>query len=499
MGPGLIAVVAALGLLLAVRLAFVRRFPATVGRTTYGHRWHVADIRAAGHRLPVRPSAVLTAGAYTKPFLVHWLASFLPDRSFPTLNRSFPILTGVGFVALVGAVLSTAAVPWPAQAVALAAVVVTPQLVRPDRRANRGFATWPVGHLVGAAALVVLASGVEGGSPVPLVGAAVLGGLVHLTDLTAIQTWGLASLGYVVVEPVTALVVVATVLVTVAASDGRGFRVLFAYAWSIWRQLEGIYRHFGASPRPDVTPRSGLAPVLRSDAAMAILANPFVVAGLATVALSGDPLGVGPLPGLGAWLVAGVVGFAAALAPGLAFLADPDEFLEFLLVPSALLVGHGWTTFGAGYRTFVGLTVVLALVGLALCYLGFRPADDGDDAAWEELVDRLSALDRGSVVLHPADRSRELAWETGHAVVDTLRNDEASISQTNDVYPDEFLSVTDDHKMMRYYFNPTWAVFDKAATDRPRDRPDGGPLYENDRYAVFEFGDLVEDRWEGSA
>jgi hypothetical protein len=229
------------------------------------------------------------------------------------------------------------------------------------------------------------------------------------------------------------------------------------------------------------------------------LNNLIISAALVALLLTDEGLLVtGPLPGLAVWLLASLLGCVAAFVPRFGFLGDPGSYLEFAFLPATLLVGHGWVVLGDWYGSFVGVTVVL---GVALI-LGYRagvdiPSSPEGEEAWAALTERLCSLDRNGVIFYPPDHSRQLAWETDHMVVDFLHNEEASIDQIRLLFPDSYLSFVDDPKLIRYYFNPPFAVFDRNSDDHDRLVPaSASPLYRNDRYAVYDVDDIVRDRWK---
>jgi hypothetical protein len=453
-------------------------------------------MRTTDQQLPVGPTAVVTKGAYTRPNLAHWLLSKLPAAD-KTGYRWFGAIAEPIFVLTVVWVASwTDEFPVTALGVALLVVVTTPQLVRSDRPGNPGFDPTKLGLSMSAVGTGSMVPWLVSGNPVWLVIGAVMTSLVVLTDRMALCSHGVAMLAVAVVNPPAIGVLIGGVGLAVVISRGRAVRFLLAHVKFILDSLKekpytnpgGGWTRFTTEVRQQLTPLS--------DPVEAVgVFNPFVVTGGITVLMG--LVGVFELTTVdvvfAAWLIGGIVGFVDSSLPQADIIGPSDVFLLGVVVPAAMLTGRGIETLGPIYTAVV---VAAALVGSLFTVMGGQRVDQSEsDEAWTELVDALDGFEPSVVLLDPADRASELAYVTDHCVTDVLHNEEASTNDLDILFPEEHLCLPDTPTVVmsiKYYFNPDLAVFNRKRVDLPETVPQSAvPIYENSRYQVFDFDNIV--------
>lgn len=495
-----LAVVGCAYLLVIIRVLLLETPRNTSYRFDYQHKSVIEDIRTSNRQLPVGPTSVITKGAYTRPNLPHWVLSKLPTGISRRLYRRFGIVAELMFVSvLLWLGLSANRLTLEALGVALMAFVLTPQFVRSDRPGNPGFDLTSIGLALSAVGISSMVPWLIDGNPVWLLLGTVATATIVLTDRIALQLHGLSMLAVATVEPLSVVVLFGGLALSIVISKGRALRLFAAHFIYI---IDGIRR------LPYTEAGSGWSRFERQIGEQALRSqlgsvttlvgfNPFVVTGL-VVALA-EGLGFVPLTNVDAvlmmWLAGAVVGFAVTSIPPFDIAGPSDAYLLGGVIPAAVLTGVGVMTFGTGYTLFVGIAILIGAIFTVLARR--RETSDESDETWTRLLEELDEFEPSVILLHPSERSTELAYETNHRVADVLQNQESSTEDLNVLFPDTHLEISDRTNILKnimYYFNPDLVIFDKERADLPDAVPSSAtPIYENDRYQLFEFDDVVEE------
>lgn len=483
-----VAGIAAGAALLAGRFVLAAR-PGAYTRHTHEHRALAADIEREDGLAPTRPGSVVTVGSYTRPFLAHLLLAVagdpgrLPER--PLAPLAFDLL-GLAVVAATWplGLLSPAEV-----AVAALVFVSIPQGVRPDRHRSLRFDSTKLGVAVASAGLLAMVGWTLSAAPAALVLATVAGAVVVATDRRSTEAYVAGVVGIAAVGAPLALgSLLGSGALALVASGGTVARPVAAHAKLLFDDLfrdltypEGRARVERVSV--DAAPR--LDRLLDTGPVATLLNNPAVVAGALLLLWAPSARGE-PVPtALVGWFVATVAaGLVASLVPVSVF-RDPDSYLEVATLPALVVLAPAATDGGtlgialvAATAVSGGLLVVAYRVGVDV-----RRPDCGDD--WASLVSFLRSAPEGVVVVQPSDRALELSRATGQKAVDCSFNEPASGGEIRWLFPEAYLTVTDDLARLIYYFDPEWLVVDRErAADA--DRPAAATVHEAGRYAVYD-------------
>jgi hypothetical protein len=231
---------------------------------------------------------------------------------------------------------------------------------------------------------------------------------------------------------------------------------------------------------------------------MALLGfNPFVATGLIVV-LAGI-LGFIPLTKvdsvLAMWLVGAIVGFVVTSIPPVDIAGPSDAYLFGGVIPAVVLTSVGVVTLGTEYILLVGLAILIG--GVLTVVTRRRKMSAEPDEEWIQLLEKLNDFRPSVVLIHPSNQSTELAYETDHRVADVIQNYESSIDDLNVLFPDTHLELSDDPNALKnimYYFNPDFVILNVERYNLPDAVPSSAtPIYENNRYQLFKFEDVVEE------
>jgi hypothetical protein len=321
---------------------------------------------------------------------------------------------------------------------------------------------------------------------------------IVLTDRVALQFHGLSMLAVATVEPLSVIVLFGGLVVSIVISKGRSLRLLFSHLIYIIDAIRRLpYTEAGSGWSRFETQREEHALWSQLGSVTTLVGfNPFVVTGL-VVALAGG-LGFVPLRNIDVvlvmWLVGAVAGFAVTSIPPSDVAGLSDTYLLGGVVPAAVLTGTGVMTLGTGYILFVSTAILTGGIFTMLARRHETP--DEADETWKRLLKEVDEFRPSVILLHPSERSTELAYETNHRVVDVLQNHESSTEDLNVLFPDTHLELSDNTNILKnimYYFNPDLVIFDRERADLPDAVPSSAtPIYENERYQLFEFDDVVE-------
>lgn len=500
-----------LGVLFAVRSSYRYLVPAGAPGDAWGQLLQIADIRDADHRRPEKPSAVVTSGHYAYPYFVLWLLSFLSERSLKWVERHFSGISDVLYFGVVSTLYVTDVLALDELLLVLVVFIATPQFMRPDLAHGRGLSSRKPGVILTTVSLLAFVTWVQGGSPV-LFGVSVLaGGLMCLTSKFSLQAYLaiLLPMGAFVHWSALALAPLA-VAVAVVFSKGRYLRILRGHVSHVYDYAtEKQYKMFSHDlPNPvrfvrAVVGADSVRDLLeifnRSRRLRPLVDNPFVVATIAGVAL-GYAAGEIPVPRpYLVWIAGGVVAFVLTSLPHLLFLGQAERYLEYVFLPSSVLLARGWSEFGPTFQALVVLAIVGG-VAVELTYVwGYRNVLYSPDRrqAIDDVAVYLSEKPPGVVLTQPTNVSRELAWKTGHRVVEFVGGNATttreSVTELNTLYPDRYGFVTDDVVWLDERFDPDWVVFDleKIREADPEDvgmrPPDRDPEYDDGLFEVYRF------------
>lgn len=470
--------------LLAARFLLAAR-PGAHTRYTHEHRALATDIARGDGLAPTRPSSVVTVGAYTQPFLAHLLLAVagdperLPDR--PLAPLAFDLLG-----------LAVVAATWPLGllspvevGVAVLLFVTAPQAVRPDRHRSLRFDSTKPGVVAASAGLLALVDWTLSGGTTGLLLATVAGSVVVATDRRATEAYAAGAVGVTATgAPLALASLVGSGLLAIVASGGSLVRPVAAHAKVVFDDVFRDLTYTAGRARVERVTVETAGPLgrLLGTGPVATLSNAPVVVAAGALLLAGAARGGLP-PALVGWFAATVaVALVASVVP-LSVFRDPDAYLEVATLP-ALVVAARAATAGASALALVAGAAVAGVLLVVAYRVGVdvpRP-DAGDE--WARLVSFLRAEPEGVVVVQPADRALELARTTGTKAVDCAFNDAASAGEIRWLFPESYLTVTDDVATLTYYFDPDWLVVDRERAEA--DRPADAVVHDGGRYVVYD-------------
>lgn len=524
MGPAMspdatTAVLAAFLLVLIFLTRSLYRFinPHDIGRDAYGHLCLTRDIRDAGHRIPERPSKAATEGKYLYPLLIHWLLSFLPTRRVKTVERYFSGLMDVALASLILLLGFTGVLDSTEVLVALAIFLATPEFMRPNLSHGLGLSGRKPGLFFVTVCFLALSAWIATGSSLDPMGV----GLFSLSVLAAaavimsskfgLQAMFFISLGFLLLTPLSIMVVVAGALVAGVATKGFGFdlirgHLVFLYDYATRKQFQieeadPSVKLF-VDPREVGSLRDLMEQIYESNLARPIMNNLFMV-GVAAAYWYSYSSGDFPAlpPGFHLWIAAGVGAFVLTSLPYLRFLGQAERYLEYVYLPALVLLARAWNLHGMEYRLVLTLVFLGGIVTIPVYIWAYRNEfyDPEDSRCFTEVLERLDKEDRGTVLVQPIWKGRAVAYETPHDVVDQILNGgstEESTEQLDRLYEDSYGYLTDSLEWLEEEFEPDWVLFDLSQLEEhPEDSvepPDTEPVFSNDRYALYRFESLLD-------
>lgn len=502
-----LAVAALLVAIFLSRSVYAWLVPDAIDRDAYAHMLYVRDIESAGHKIPERPSRVVTSGTYAYPFLIHWLLSFLPLRWLPAIDRYFSPVADVVF-GLLFLVLLPLGVgdPWLVL-LGLSVFLITPQFLRPDLPNAIGLSTRKPGLVLATASLLAVTTWLADGSTLLLAVALLAGAAVFLSSKFSVQALLAVSLGLATVSPLALGYFVASALLAVVVSGGAYLAVARSHLshlheYALLKQQK-IFRPVRLNPLAVVRDIGSLDDLLRAlyrnRLVRPLVNNPYAVAMVATYLAgwwTGRTLDV---PGMyTVWIGACLAAFVLTSLPYMLFLGKAERYLEYAFLPSVVVIGAGLRTFGTWYT----LTVALILgsgVGVVAVYVWAYPRyffSPAEERRWDELVAALAEFEPSTVLVQPFWGARRLAWSTDHSVVDFVMNEGTTPNAESDALcPNRYAIVTADAEWLGAQYDPDLVVFDTAKRHEIEAAgglapPATAPLFENDRFEVYRFEDV---------
>lgn len=505
----------------------VYTFHGIYGGDAYGHFLQIQDIKDAGHRRPDRPSKSVMSGKYAYPYFFLWIMSFINRNHYATINRYFSGISDVVF-GLTFALLVPLGILKPRHLpVAVLLLIFTPQFMRPDQSHGKGFSQRKPGLILLSILFIAFLGWVQHGYTALLVVCGVLGGLVCLTSKFGFQAFIFISIGLgVFVDPMALILVPSSIVVATVMSGGRYPHILkghlrHLYHYATTRQ----YQQFDHSrPEPIVFLRSWYEDaakdgvlsstfehVYRNPLIVSTVNNPHVLLSIGVYAIFIS--GGWSLPvhsGYGIWLMSGVsVTFLTSL-PHLLFLGQPERYLEYVFVPSAVLILHGLDSYGfVSLFGFIGVLFGGFVIELVYVWSAVNIfASQERRECIEDLIEELKKLEQGVTVIQPNYLSRQVAWETGNEVIEDLGGHTVATPEARREKDRVFSEgvdgiITDDIDWLNKKYSPEWVVFDlEKLSEKSEDgdldnapglgRPPTEPVYRNDRFELYRFDDLCE-------
>ncbi|WP_440992290.1 hypothetical protein [Haloarchaeobius baliensis] len=502
-----------LSLLVGSRIAYRLIAPDDISRDGYAHLTLIQDIREAGHRYPRHPSNVATGGTYQYPYLVHWVLSFLPSAAVFDVDRYFSAISDVLYTGIFVFLYLYGHLDLPSLALCYVLFISTPSFNRPDLTHGTGISGRKPGVIVATISFLMCAFFIETGQLEFVLAALFFGGLVCLTSKFALQALLFISIGLSLsVSPLAIVVPPGAIIVASLLSAGNYIGILrthvrhsynYATKYSSYENTRAGFFHFDVGTlvsriRSRDLSKDDLRRLRQKWYIKLLINNPYVIPVCFVIysyytGTFSHPLADVYVP----WIVTGIVVFALTTLPPLQFLGESERYLDFVFLPSALLLAQAF----AVEATLVNLLILAALlVGVAILgayiysFEKLLTPDEAVESNLENLVTFLDSSGDETLVVQPFNRAREIAWKTGHRVVDFNMNDSSSqavIDERDKLCPEQWGYVTTDIEWIEGQYDPVWVVFDKEkmlpiGLQPPNSEPD----FENDYYEVYAFEEL---------
>lgn len=512
----------------AVSLVFIAGIPALYARSTvvsvdgsdnYGHLIHIRDIRGQDHHQSpaISSSRHATGGYYAYPYLMHWLLSFLPDERLDFLSRNLGITMDLALWLVFGSLGVVGFVTPFELLVCLGLFLTTPEFVRPDRAQSHQLSARKPGLVLTTVAMLSFAFWQTTTGPILLALAAVAGAAVFLTNKFSVQALLFFTVALAVFSsPLWAPFTLGCFVLAVLASRGMYLRVLEGHLRHLYLYVTFLQHQHEKVSNKTIVPlefvrairdwvggsgslRTTLLEAHNNIPLQALVNNPFVVPTLAVIVLGAGTLTVpASFP---VWTVAGIVTLGAISLPRLRFLGEPERYLEYVFVPSALLIAKGVTALGPAVAVLtVGTVVVGGAVVVSYAYVsGLLYDEETSDGAFDEVVSFLDSRADSTVLVQPLNRGKELSYRTDLPVVwwgGNLGCDADTLREFKTLHSEQYPYLTGDVEWLRNEYDPSWVVFDleKYGDGRGLRPPtDAEPRLANAAYEVYGFEQLVED------
>jgi hypothetical protein len=479
--------------------------PHSLDRDAYAHLLYAKHIKEHGHRIPDRPDMVVTDGRYGYPFLMHWLLSFLPVRSYRTIDRYFSPATALAFAALVCTLYPLGVLDGSQLLLAVAVFAVTPQFVRPDMPDAVGISARMPGIVLTTAAVLAFTRYLATGALLAVTAAVVLGAGVFLLSKFSVQALLFVSIGLSVATPVAFGVYVASLLLAVVATGGVYARVLagqigFLHDYAVNKQQK-LFKQPRLNPLAIARDIDSFEDLLTAAyynrLVRPLINNPYVLLTVVAYALSTRGTTVSLPVGFHLWIWSCLGAFVLTSMPYLLFLGEPERYLVYGFLPMTVLVARAWDAFGIEYRVLVGTVLFAGLGVMALYVFLYERLFFSDDAVqWSSMLEFLRSKAPGTVLVQPYWNARRVAWETDHLVVDYVMNEGMTDNEKTDrLCPSMRAVVTNDVEWLGEAFQPDWVVFERDRLQEVERHegllpPSSTPVYEDDDFEVYRFAQL---------
>lgn len=479
--------------------------PDISGSDSFGHLVQIRAFRRNGFRIPEKIPQSIYDMSFANPYLLPLTVAVLPRRWWEAVSKLFSGVMDLLFVAVLVGVYAIDLLT-PHQLVLAALVfLLTPQLMRRDLSHGKSISARKPGTVLTTLSLLSFSLWVLHGELWFLLLAVALGALVPITSRFSVQAYLFLCAGIgLLVDPLALALFPAAMVVGIVVSGGFAWTILrshvrFMYDYAVRKQYVRLYdgwksldtlRSLLAVRRP----RDLLEPVYESVLLLGLLNNPYVVAALAAIAFGA---GTGTETGVPwvfvVWTLSSVVAFLVTSIYHLRFLGQPSRYLEFGLLPGSIVIARSYTELSTAYRAIIWASLAVGLATIVgYVWIHLQLYEPETDEAFDEVIEFLDTKDPAVVVTQHRAHGAEIAWKTDHRVSDYLGNrftSKASRVQFQRLYPGRADYVTEDIEWLRAEFGPDVVLFDTNCDFRDGELqpPDATPLFENDRYEIYEF------------
>lgn len=501
-------------LLLLVRLLFLKLGNIPMS-DAYGHLIHVNDIRESGHRASpgLSPGYQATSGTYAYPYLMHWVLSFFSEDHVDLIARNLGLMMDIALWSIFGALGVTGYLTWYEMTICLLLLITTPEFVRPDRAQNSGLSARKPGLVLATAALLLFSIYVSEGNVLLLVLALLFGGAVLLTNKFSLQALIFITAGLALFSsPSWALFTAGCFGTALLLSRGAYLKVLEGHARHLYfyaTVLQNVHRKVNdknilpfrllTAVRKKFSGKGSTSAILEevhnNIPLQAALNNPFLIPAVVLIFI-GSPVG-GLIDGFTLWIAAGTGAFLLTSLPGLRFLGEPERYLEYVFLPSAVVVAKSMANYGSEFRVLTYTTMVFgALVILAYVYATRKlTGSGGGDPGFDDVVSFFRDKNPAVVVIQPSNKGTELAFKTQHKTlvfVGSLGSTSETLEEFKKLHPVRYPCITDDVEWLGGRYDPRWVVYDMR---RMRDTiglqpPSGEPTFTSGGFSVYRFEQL---------
>jgi len=491
--------------------------PYNVGRDAYGHLSLIQDIRESGHRIPESPSKAATEGKYLYPLLVHWILSFFLRDTVEVIERYFSGIMDMILALLIVSVGFLDILTWKQVVIALIVFVATPEFMRPYLSHGVGMSGRKPGLFFTTICFLSLSIWMSIGGVFSTTGilsltvSTVSGAFVVLTSKFSLQALFFISVGMVYVTPVSLAVFVGAIVLAIVLSQGFAVpllkgHIVFLYDYAVSKQFK-IPHTNSMRILPDMSSVESVTDLLeqvyKNDIIRPTVNNLFVVS-VAVVYIASYYTGesVSTPAGFDVWIASGVGAFVLTSLPYLRFLGQAERYLEYIYLPSVVVLALAWDAYGEWYSIFLVGIVAAGLVTVPVYTWVYKNVfyDEGDEERFNEVIRSLGEKDPDVVLMQPIWKGRDVAYETPHKVVDLILNGgstEESTEEINRLFPTKYGYLTGEVNWIEEKYDPEWIVFELSQLPEfPEESirpPDTQPEYENEGYQMYRFDDVLEE------
>lgn len=504
--------------LLLVALLIVTRFgyrlinPDVIGRDAAAHLLFAVDIQNNNHRIPDHPSSVATGGVYSYPFLLHWVLSFLSPTSLLAINRWFPAVADTCITLLFLALYLTGTISSTGFLLLFTLFIFTPEFLRPRRADSIGVSARKPGLFLTTASLLSFVAWTNGSDLVFLAFAILFAAFVFLTSKFSLQALTFISIVMAATGQLVVLLLLGGGLIlALVISGGVYWRVLWGHVGHL---LEYARNQQFKIPNTDPANRllafddfrdvGSIQDLVEAGYHSAIVRpltnNPYLLGIVGAYLLyipAGNSLPVDAV--YIAWISGGLLAFVLTSLPYLKFLGQADRYLEYVFLPSGILLVQTYHKFNI---IFGALILAIILIGLGMLAVSFYfyytlLYDRETEAAFDDVVQVMGGLESAVVVVQPFWRAREVAWNSGHTVVDFVMNGGSTPAVTAErdrLCPNTYAFVTGEVDWLAEMYDPDWVLFDvgRLGECAPGDLtpPRAAPVFDNGKFTLYRFSDI---------
>lgn len=422
------------------------------GSDVYWHLYCIDEIRKNRHKIPHKLSRTLTSGFFTYPFFVHWILSFLKknwvERIEPffgaivdTLHNSFLFFSSV-------LILNGSSNSLEVAFLASMIFCFSPMLISDNART---FALSPrvFGSMLFSVSTFLLFQFHWTGNFSYFLISLIIVPFLFLSSKFASQVLVffypilalfLKSIWFFLPVPV-------GVLLALVFTRGLYFRILKTHLRFLifWRKeiqsryptmvhRESFFKVVTALPKLIHQPREYLKVIYVNPIVNTINHNPFLI-------LWGIAFFIGRsyrnlFFDLSIWVIAGILTFSVFSFKYLAFLGEPQRYLEYIIFPLSILSAYAIVNLGL----FL-LGLLLFIYSLSIIFIDYRSsirlANQYSYRKFEEVIGYLSSISEPkNILVIPTFYTPQVAYYTHHKVI--MFSDNLASSKENE---EEFLLV----------------------------------------------------------